>query len=39
MSSLASTEWLEAEVDPELRDVPGPSALGGGLRRAWELLC
>jgi ABC-2 type transport system permease protein len=23
----------------ELRDVPGPSALGGGLRRAFELLC
>jgi ABC-2 type transport system permease protein len=23
---------------PELRDVPGPSALGGGLRRAFELL-
>jgi ABC-2 type transport system permease protein len=22
----------------ELRDVPGPSALGGGARRAWELL-
>ncbi len=25
-------------VQPELRDVPGPSALGGGLRRSAELL-
>jgi ABC-2 type transport system permease protein len=24
--------------DPVLRDVPGPSALGGGWRRSWELL-
>lgn len=23
---------------PQLRDVPGPSALGGGWRRSWELL-
>ncbi len=25
-------------MSAELRDVPGPSALGGGRRRAWELL-
>ena len=41
MSSIgAAPEWLAPDAGsvPELRDVPGPSALGGGLRRAWELL-
>lgn len=28
----------EQPVIPPLRDVPGPSALGGGWRRSWELL-
>ncbi len=28
----------EVIADPVLRDVPGPSALGGGWRRFWELL-
>jgi ABC-2 type transport system permease protein len=27
-----------AEPTPVLRDVPGPSALGGGWKRAWDLL-
>ena len=27
-----------ATPEPVLRDVPGPSALGGGARRFWELL-
>jgi ABC-2 type transport system permease protein len=36
MSALPAT--IEAVDGPELRDVPGPSALGGGPRRALELL-
>jgi ABC-2 type transport system permease protein len=36
MSAIASGGELGAT--PELRDVPGPSALGGGWRRALELL-
>jgi ABC-2 type transport system permease protein len=29
---------VEAQDDLVLRDVPGPSALGGGSRRSWDLL-
>jgi ABC-2 type transport system permease protein len=29
---------VEAQDDLVLRDVPGPSALGGGARRSWDLL-
>ncbi len=29
---------MSARAEPELRDIPGPSALGGGWRRALELL-
>ncbi len=36
MSVAAPT--TAAEPEPELRDVPGPSALGGGVRRSAELL-
>jgi ABC-2 type transport system permease protein len=29
---------VEQQADMVLRDVPGPSALGGGARRSWDLL-
>jgi ABC-2 type transport system permease protein len=38
MSATTLTERPARAEQPELKDVPGPSALGGGVRRSLELL-